>query len=572
VFAASIGAADLAPKLEVLRERGSLSNSVTRSRRADGTEVWLLEHLWLHADPEETIEGVFIDITDKQSAAEQVRQQSVLLGSLVNSLPDPVFYQDVGGRFLGCNDAFEVYTGRDRVEFLGEGFDMVFAPDQAAEWGRHFLAVSRTRTPARFEQPMMLRGRERRSVEVVLTPLFSDSGQAVGVLGIGRDVTERQRREEKIRETAKMEAIGRLAGGVAHDFNNLLTVLIGNIGLAIASPDLPAEQRALLMECDEAGKRASELTRQLLGFARRSPVRFVTQSLAPCVAATAALLRRSLDPRIALHALVPDEVWPAAIDATQLEQVLINLALNARDAMPDGGSLSISAANLRLERPAILVDDPSTCDWVRLRVADSGYGIPEEIRSRIFEPFFTTKEFGKGTGLGLAMVQGIVRQHRGWVECRSEPGRGTTFDLFLPRAADAPIAVETPPPAESPVGRGTVLVVDDEKMIRDLCRAILERGGYNVLLASDGQEGLDLFDAREAEIDLILLDMSMPRLSGVDCLRRILAARPSQRVLLATGFSKDIVPSDPLLARVPLILKPYRPAELLKALADCLAS
>jgi CheY-like chemotaxis protein len=290
------------------------------------------------------------------------------------------------------------------------------------------------------------------------------------------------------------------------------------------------------------------------------------------VAEVVAILRRTIDPRIGVEILPHPDLWTVKADPGQLSQVLMNLCLNARDAMPDGGRLVLETANAVLTHSQARVRmEGRPGEYVCLSVTDTGCGILPEIQPRIFEPFFTTKGPGKGTGLGLAMVFGIVQQHEGWIECQSEPGRGTTFSLYIPRLQDGLLTPSTTQIGSTDThGRETVLLVDDEEMIRSLGRTILERYGYEVLLAEDGQEAVELYQRERDRIDLVILDLTMPRLSGHDAFRQLREIDPSVRVLFASGYSAEHLTADDPERVLGFVGKPYRPRELAQSVRSAL--
>jgi CheY-like chemotaxis protein len=360
-----------------------------------------------------------------------------------------------------------------------------------------------------------------------------------------------------------MEAIGQLAGGIAHDFNNLLTAILGNVSLLL-SQVTPAEPSGeLLRETEQAALRAAELTGQLLGFSRQTVLRLKPTNLNPVIQETVAILRRTIDPRITVEVQAEPTLWTVQADPGQMNQILMNLCINARDAMSDGGQLCLETANIVVDETFHLQHlEAQPGDYVRLRVRDSGHGIPEEIRSRIFDPFFTTKAPGKGTGLGLAMVFGIVKQHHGWIECHSEVGRGTDFDIYLPRFREDAAVAEPPAAHDVPGGKETILLVDDEAIIRNVGRTILQRYGYRVLLAEDGQEALELYQRAGRDIDLVILDLTMPRLSGYDTLRHLRRIDPEVRVLFSSGYAAEKVLGNDTGGVLGFVNKPYRPQDL----------
>ncbi|HEY8503537.1 MAG TPA: ATP-binding protein, partial [Gemmataceae bacterium] len=421
-----------------------------------------------------------------------------------------------------------------------------------------------------------------RAVDCLFYPVPEDGVRAV--VAFAWDRTEQRELEQRLRQAGKLEAIGLLAGGVAHDFNNLLAAIRGNLELVELPEDHPGQQR--LAEAEHAVQQAAHLAGQLLRFARRKDIQLSPVDVGEVIAGAAPLLRRAVGPRVALEVRGGTGGWRVLGDAAQIEQVLMNLAVNARDAMPQGGRLLIETAPVtltgeeaeRLGGPPEPVGLPAGSavpgEFVRVRVTDTGCGMDEQTRARLFEPFFTTKEPGQGTGLGLAVVHGTMRQHGGWVRCESAPGAGTTFELYFPRTeapAPEPAAepADTGPPRPGRGGGETVLVVEDEPSLRGIAREMLQQGGYRVLLAADGAEALEVYRSRPGEIDLVLLDWVMPRLGGEETYRRLRQIDPRARVLFCTGYGVDE-------ASIPAgaagwIAKPYRKAGLLAAVAAALA-
>jgi nitrogen-specific signal transduction histidine kinase/CheY-like chemotaxis protein len=393
------------------------------------------------------------------------------------------------------------------------------------------------------------------------------------MFGIMQDVTEQKQLEEQLRHAQKMEAIGRLAGGIAHDFNNLLTVINGYADVAMTQSNLDEEGTELLREIRRAGDRAAGLTRQLLAFSRRQLLEPRIVDLNELLQDLRRLLRRLIGEHIELDFVPEKALWPVKVDPRQFEQAIINLAVNARDAMPGGGRLTIETSNVEL--------DPTTLDpgaglprgpYVRISVRDNGHGMDPVTRARAFEPFFTTKPVGQGTGLGLAMVYGFVKQSGGHVGLESAPGRETVFDLYLPRTTEAPPArvAEARQPTEQARASATILVVEDGSAVRRLCRMTLESRGYTVLEAGDGQEALERAQAYAGAIDLLLTDLVMPRLGGADLVEQLQRQRPELRVLLMSGYTDE--PELPARAAVPIgfIAKPFSPAALLAKVAEVL--
>jgi two-component system, cell cycle sensor histidine kinase and response regulator CckA len=491
--------------------------------------------------------------------------------ALVDSLPDPIFLKDLAGAYLRCNAAFEEFAGRPEAEIVGRTDRDLFRPDYATAAANADRAMLDSGELQRAEEWANYPDGRRVLFETRRAPLRGPGGAIAGLIGVCRDITQQRHLEEQLRQAGKLEAIGQLAGGVAHDFNNLLTAVLGN--LALVQESLPAgdRNRELIAAAEKAAWRAAELTKQLLGFARRAPIHLAPVDLNAAVAETMAILHRTIDPRIMIDVVAAPDLPRVLADAGQINQILLNLCLNARDAMPQGGCLTIAPTQVEVsdaEARGRIGARPGR--FVRLMVRDTGVGIQPEVRAHIFEPFFTTKEPGKGTGLGLAMVRGLVQQHDGWIEFKSDVGAGTTFDVYLPCANRPVVEGETIAPAESPRGDETILLADDEPLLRNLARTILERHGYRVLVAANGQEAVDLFCCDPAKIDLAILDVTMPRLSGREAARIIFGADPKVKMLMASGYDSDTksVLGEP--GVLGFISKPYRPEQLTKAVRAAL--
>jgi nitrogen-specific signal transduction histidine kinase len=355
------------------------------------------------------------------------------------------------------------------------------------------------------------------------------------------DVTERRTLEAQFQQAQKMEAVGRLAGGVAHDFNNLLTVILGFCELLLADRDLGDPRRADITEIQNAGTRAAGLTRQLLAFSRKQIIEPTLLDLNVVVADMRAMLGRLIGEDVTVAVKLASAPVPVKADRGQIEQIVLNLAVNARDAMPKGGTLTIEAANIDIDqhnaKTHVSVEPGS---YVVLSVTDTGTGMTPQVQARLFEPFFTTKERGKGTGLGLATVQGIVTRSGGSVGVYSEVGKGTSLKVYFPRADAEEMPVAAPPQVRAASGVQTVLVVEDERGLRALAKRLLEREGYTVLAAANAEEAVQLFDAN-ASIDLVLTDVIMPGASGPELTRRLLEQRAALKVIYMSGYTDDAI-------------------------------
>ena len=368
-----------------------------------------------------------------------------------------------------------------------------------------------------------------------------------------------------------MECVGQLAGGVAHDFNNILTVIQGHASLLGDESLTPAQHKAAL-EITQAADRAASLTRQLLAFSRRNVIQPRNLDLNDALCQMAKMLQRVIGEDIALDVRYASNLPPVYADPGMFEQVLLNLAVNARDAMPKGGRLDLSLRAVALDRiAASKLSDARPGTFVALTVADSGCGIPRENLEHLFEPFFTTKDVGRGTGLGLATVYGIVKQHNGWISVESEVGRGTKFDIYLP-ASEKPISATITPAKKVRGGSERILLVEDEEPLRELVRCVLESYGYNVVDAPSGKRAFDVWKEHERNFDLLLTDIVMPDgVTGRDLADALKQEKPDLRVLFSSGYSSDIIGKDFVLADgVNFLQKPYNPQTLGETVRDCL--
>jgi nitrogen-specific signal transduction histidine kinase len=395
------------------------------------------------------------------------------------------------------------------------------------------------------------------------------------VHGYVEDLTEKLSLEAQLRQSQKMESVGLLAAGVAHDFNNVLTVIQGHASLLLKKPALPPEVHPPLQTINFAAERAAALTRQLLMFSRRNVIQTRALDLHEIVAAMANMLKRLLGETITLEVLNDPPLPAVDGDMGMMEQVVLNLAVNARDAMPRGGRLIVSTFSREL-RPEDVVNRPEARPgrFVQLDTTDTGCGMDAATMTRIFEPFFTTKEPGKGTGLGLATVYGIVKQHEGWIEVSSSPGQGTTFSVFLPAEARSGSEGETAVPALQPVrgGNETLLLVEDEVTLQELASMILQDLGYKVLSAATGVEALQIFEAQQGKLDLVVTDMIMPGgMSGRDLAERLWETHPKLKVVYTSGYSGDEITDDrPHKGKFLFVPKPYTQESLARAVRECL--
>jgi PAS domain S-box-containing protein len=537
-----------------------------RAVAADGT-VRVIEANAVNrlADPSvRAVVANYRDVTERDRAARELADKHALLDGLFSSVPDVLVYKDRAGLFLGGNPAFEALCGGPVAGVVGRHCADLFNDEWAVrvrEAEDHVFASGET---SRGKEWVTYPDGRKALLDFAIAPLKGDDGLPTGLIILGRDVTEQDRLEEELRQAHKLEALGRLAGGIAHDFNNLLTVVMGNLELVRSGAAVGAEADEMLAATERAAKQAADLTKQMLGFARRQPLRATAVDLNALVRDSVALLRRTIDPRIAIR-FVPGAGLPAvAADPVQVQQIVMNLCLNARDAMPNGGALTLETS-ASADKPAA---DGRAC--VRLAVSDTGVGMTDEVKAKIFDPFFTTKGVGQGTGLGLAVVYGVAKAHGGSVEVTSAPGAGSRFDVYLPCATDAIEPAEREPQF---VARGSssgdgdlVLLADDDDAVRELARAALEMAGYRVLVARDGAEAVEVFRANLERVRLVILDAGMPRMSGRQAFEAIRALAPALPVLFASGYpnAAGSVPGARYLN------KPYTPSELTAAVQSAL--
>ena len=537
-----------------------------RKVRKDGSMLWVEEtaRAIRRADSSLVVLVVCEEITERKRAEQALVESHSLLKAVFEGTPDAMYVKDLAGRYLMINTAGAGLLAQPVEELMGKDDRALFTSDAAQQIMARDRAVIETTTPQLFEETLTTAGITR--TYLTSKGVYRDAqGKVIGLIGISRDVTEQKRLEEQLRQAQKMEAVGRLAGGVAHDFNNLLTVINGYSQLTYRrlAPNDP--NRRLIGEIYSAGERAATLTNQLLAFSRKQVLQPEVVSLNSLLDDLVKLLRRLIGEDIDL-ALVPDDnLGLVKVDRSQFEQTIINLAVNARDAMPEGGRLTIETYNTVLdlhykERFPEVRPGPYVC----VTVSDTGTGMDAATKARVFEPFFTTKDPGKGTGLGLAMVYGFVKQSGGHVEVYSEVGYGTTFKIYLPPVEEAVSSFNTSADITTPPkGQETILLVEDEAPVRNLVQFVLHAQGYTVLEARDGQEALGMAERHPTEIHLLVTDLVMPRMSGRQLADQLRQTRPNVCILYMSGYTDEAVIRHGLLeAHVGFLQKPFNPAVL----------
>jgi two-component system, cell cycle sensor histidine kinase and response regulator CckA len=415
-------------------------------------------------------------------------------------------------------------------------------------------------------------GNSVRNFRVVSCPIKDAEGQVELVVELAEDITETRSLQLQLSQAQKMEAIGTLAGGVAHDFNNLLQVALGYSELLLGDEDMPRQYQSDLQKIHESARRGADLVGRLLTFSRKTEIKPQPLNLNHRITELRKMLTRALPKMIDLQLSLGEPLATIGADPTQIDQVLMNLAVNARDAMPEGGRLLFETANVFLDEDYARTHlGTTTGNYVLLTVTDNGFGMDRATSEHIFEPFYTTKGVGEGTGLGLAMVHGIVKQHGGYINCYSEPGEGTSFKIYFPAVASHEEPAEPRAVRMPPGGTETVLLVDDEDFIRDFGSRILAKAGYKVLAASNGKHALELYEARSTEIALVILDLIMPEMGGRQCLQALLSLNPAVKVVIASGYSADGPTKDALSAGAKAyVSKPYDIRQMRQVVRDVL--
>ncbi len=507
-------------------------------------------------------------------AVSAMKNERQLLRQLIDLMPDFIFVKDTESRFLVVNEALARSYGQSPAAMLHRT-DADFLPAKLAGGFRASeMRVMAADSFLPLEDTILFPDGKTRTVVTNMVAFHDGQGKVLGLVGIGRDVTQRKveltrqhHLEEQLRQAQKMEAIGQLAGGVAHDFNNILAVIQMQAELFKMDAAVSAEQLAGLHEIQAAANRGANLTRQLLLFSRRQRLQPRELDLSDSITAMTKMLRRVLGEDIQIQFKYAPQPLIIHADAGMMDQVLMNLTLNSRDAMPAGGQLVIETAAVEMDELAVLQSPQARPgSFVRLSVSDTGCGIPPEILPRIFEPFFTTKEVGKGTGLGLATVFSIVQQHQGWINVISEPARGTTFDLYLPRLANRAASVAEPAASLAGVkgGSETILLVEDDDALRRSVRRCLSQLGYRLLEAASGAAALEVWPQHRHEIRLLLTDLIMPGgMTGRELGEQLRRENPKLAVIYVSGYSADIFSRDfPTAPGVVFLAKPF-PAQTL---------
>ena len=513
---------------------------------------------------------------------ESLEQQREELQTILDSVPAYITYKDASGRYLRVNRAVSDLAGVPADRWVNRRLPEIL-PGASPEGRAIDAQVIDSGQPRRTAIGTLDFAPGKRWVQTDRIPYRDGSGETAGVITLSYDITDLMQaqrdlaiKEEQLRQSQKMEAIGHLAGGIAHDFNNLLTAISGYAELARTRVRNDGDTADMLGSIVSASAKAAALTQQLLAFGRRQPLRLERQDLSAIVLGMSELLERLLGENISFRTDLGTDLGKVEVDPTQIEQVVLNLAVNARDAMPNGGDLTIRTRVVTFDGERVGPrNEPFEGDFVCLSVIDTGEGIDQETMSRIYEPFFTTKEPGVGTGLGLAVVFGVVDQHDGLEEARSEPGKGTTFDVYLPVAPiEEEVTTVVRPGTSEATGSGggeRVLVVEDADVVRSLAVRALEQSGYEVVQAASAEEAMEIVENDRRGFELVFSDIVLPGKSGVELAEEIAAAHPDWRMLLASGYpGRTSGPNDPYENGFPFLAKPYSVRGLVRKVRNVL--
>ena len=518
---------------------------------------------WSQAHPERTEDGgtlwhgIILDITELKQAEQALREQEERLRAIFDSSQDIIYLKDADLRYTHCNAAMERLFGIGLKEIIGHTDADFFQEDDAKE----IAAVDRRVLESHASHSTFTRtlGGEKRIIDTSKAPVFDSAGNVVGLCGVSRDITEEVNLREQMRQAQKVEAIGRLAGGVAHDLNNLLSPILGYGEILL--DDLPPgdARREDVHQIMRAGMRARDIVRQLLAFSRKQVLDFKAVDINTAIREFEKLLRRTIPEDIRLETILTPDTLPVMADVGQIEQILMNLAVNAADAMPNGGKLTIETTSVELDEAyAATRPDVQPGTYTMMAVSDTGCGMDEETSNKIFEPFFSTK--GKqGTGLGLATVFGIAKQHGGNIWLYSEPGKGTTFKIYLPIAEK--MLLEGQPSKKQSAdlkGTETILLVEDNEQVRELAYAILKRQGYTVLMAVNGEAALKSLAKHNGPVHLLLTDVVMPGMNGRVLYEKASQQHPEMKALYMSGYTDNVIAHRGVLDQgVQFIQKPF---------------
>jgi PAS domain S-box-containing protein len=535
----------------------------------------VLEAIGKRFDQESSVAGYVLnsrDITERKRSDEAVRQANETLRAVIETSPLAIYTLDLEGTVRTWNSSAQQMFGYSQDEVIGKPLPVI-GTDQEPAFRQRLDEVIVTGSERNGDERWTTKSGGGIDVSYWNAPLRDADGAVTGIIEVVADNSERIRLEEQFRQVQKMEAVGRLAGGVAHDFNNLLTVITGYCQMLIDRFPAGDATRDDIQQVLKAADRATALTRQLLAFSRKQIVQPKVIDLGMLVAEMQQMLKRLLGVNIELVLQIQPNAGKVRVDPGQIEQVVVNLVVNSRDAMPQGGRLVLSIRNVELPGESGIKEAPMNAgSYVVLEVTDTGFGMDHEVRSHLFEPFFTTKEKGRGTGLGLSTSYGIVKQNRGEIQVDSTPGEGTTFCIYFPRV-DEPVHTDHPGPVAGTTTRGaeTILVAEDEDGVRHVLTQMLRDQGYTVFPASGGAEALQVAQNHAGSLDLLVSDVMMPRMSGPELAQRLRDIRPAVKVLFVSGYTdSQIVREGELAPGTDFLQKPFTREQLASKVREVL--
>jgi PAS domain S-box-containing protein len=546
--------------ISILNQKGTVEAFEVEERRKDGSRLWVsINARAVRNDQGEVLfyEGMVEDFTARKEAQEALRAAHQRLYDIIEFLPDATFVIDGNKEVVTWNRACEEMTGISKAEMIGRGeyaYSLPFSGEKKpmlidyctmapGVWVEDSSTIRRKDNLiySEFFASSLNQG-QGAFLAGVASPLFDHQGAVIGAIESLRDMSDLKRLESQVLQAKKMDSIGTLAGGIAHDFNNLLMSIQGNISLILLDVKPEAPHYELFKEMERQVANGADLTKQLLGFARGGQYEIKPTDLNEIINRTSTTFGRTRK-EISIHRKLDPDLWAVEVDRGQIEQVLLNLYINAWEAMPKGGDLYIETGNLTFEKNCPLLQDSEPGQVVMISITDRGVGMDEETRERIFDPFFTTKEMGRGTGLGLASTYGIIKTHKGVIQVESAVNRGSTFTIYLP-ASTRKAEKESSPTAKLTSGQETLLVIDDEDDVRKVTTAMLKALGYKVLMGAKGEEGIDLYQKHRQDIALVILDMIMPGMSGEAVFEALRNLNPEVKVILSTGYSLHYMTQD----------------------------
>jgi PAS domain S-box-containing protein len=523
--------------------KGDLRTSVAEVRRRDEVGVLARAFSQMQEELHTLYLGLERQVDELTKVGAELRESEELHHRLMSAIPDIVVRTDINGQILFINDYALRISGYGREEIIGKNMIEFIAPEDRERAVQNFRQMYE-RSLGTQEYHMIMKDGRRLLLEVNRDVLRKEDGSPYGAVHVCRDITERKqaaedkrRLEMQLLQSQKMESIGTLAGGIAHDFNNLLMGIQGHVSLMLLGTNEVHPHFEKLRAIEAQVQSAAGLTRQLLGFARGGRYEAKATDLNELIGKTSVMFGRTRK-EVRIYEKFAPSLWTVEVDRGQIEQVLLNMFVNAWQAMPAGGELFLETANVSLNESDVAPHETKPGAYVRVSVTDTGVGMDETTLQRIFDPFFTTKEMGRGTGLGLASAYGIIKGHGGFITVNSEKGRGTSFCIYLP-ASDRDVGQEDSPSSEMITGNETILIVDDEMAITEITGEMLAELGYQVLIAHSGPEALEIYRAKQGQIDLVILDMIMPGMGGGETFDLLIAMNPDVRVILSSGYSID---------------------------------